>query len=85
MKTHKTYKVEEYQEILSRHNNVLAILSGHFHSNYETMKDGVYHISTPSLLAVPYSYKIIDIVTMKGFSPIIYTQLREVEVPDSDM
>ena len=82
LKTHKTYKVEEYQDILSKHNNVLAILSGHFHVNYETMKDGVYHISTPSLLNVPYSYKIIDIVTTKDFSPIIYTQLREFEVPD---
>lgn len=84
LKTHKTYKVEEYQEILSRHNNVLAILSGHFHINDEMMKDGVYHISSPSLITVPYSYKIIDIVTMKGFSPIIYTQLREFEVPEAN-
>ena len=59
-------------------------MSGHFHVNYETMKDGVYHISTPSLLSVPYSYKIIDIVTTKDFSPIIYTQLREFEVPDAN-
>lgn len=82
LKTHKTYKIEEYQQMLAKHNNVLAVLSGHFHTNDENMKNGVYHISTPSLIAVPYSYKIIDIITTKDFSPIIYTQLREFETDD---
>ncbi len=82
LKTHKTYKVEDYTNIIDKHANVLAIISGHLHTNGENMKNGVYHISTPSLLAIPHYYKIIDIVTMKDFSPIIYTQLREVEVKD---
>lgn len=82
LRTHKTYRVEDYNEILENHHNVLAIISGHFHMNSEIMKDGVYHINSPSLLALPQSYKIIDIVTTKEFSPIIYTQLREFEVQD---
>ncbi|MCM1339334.1 MAG: metallophosphoesterase [Muribaculaceae bacterium] len=82
LKTHKTYKVENYQEILSKHHNVLAVISGHFHVNSENMKDGVYHISSPALLSMPNSYKIIDIVTTKEFSPIIYTRLREFEVKE---
>ena len=80
LKTHKTYKVEEYREMLDKHQNLLAIISGHFHVNSENMKNGVYHISSPSLLTLPQAYKIIDIVTTKEFSPIIYTQLREFEV-----
>jgi hypothetical protein len=80
LKSHKTYKIETYQELLTKHNNVLAVVSGHFHVNSENMKNGVYHIATPSLLTMPNSYKIIDIVTTKEFSPIIYTQLREFEV-----
>lgn len=82
LKTHKTYKVEDYRAVLEKHHNVLAVVSGHFHLNGETMKDGVYHISTPALIGLPQSYKIIDIVTTKEFSPIIYTQLREFEVKD---
>ena len=82
LKTHKTYKPEVYNEVLEKHNNVLAIVSGHFHVNYETMKNGVYHISSPSILEMPNSYKIIDIVTTPDFSPLIYTQLREFEVKD---
>lgn len=80
--SHKTYKVETYREMLDKHHNVLAIISGHHHINSENMKNGVYHISSPSMIAMPQSYKIIDIVTTKEFSPIIYTQLREFEVKD---
>ena len=82
LKTHRRYKVEKYREIIDKHHNVLAIISGHFHMNSESMKNGVYHISSPSLLNLPHSYKIIDIVTTKEFSPIIYTQLREFELKD---
>lgn len=82
LKTHKTYKVENYKDIVEKHDNILAIVSGHLHTNGENMKNGIYHISTPSLLAMPNSYKIIDIVTMKDFSPIIYTQLRDVKIDE---
>lgn len=84
LKTHKTYKVEDYKDIIEKHNNILAIVSGHLHTNGENMKNGVYHISSPSLLAMPHSYKIIDIVTTKDFSPIIYTQLRDVQVNEDN-
>lgn len=82
LKTHRTYKVEQYQELIDKHNNLLAVISGHFHMNSENMKNGVYHIATPSLIGLPNAYKIIDIVTTKDFSPIIYTQLREFEVKE---
>lgn len=82
VKSHKTYKVEEYKELLNKHDNLLALLSGHFHVNSENMTNGVYHISSPSLIMLPQSYKIIDIVTTKEFSPIIYTQLREFTITE---
>ncbi len=79
-KSHNTYRAEEYLELLKKHSNVIAVISGHFHMNSEKMQDGIYHINSPSLLALPNQYKIIDIVTTKGFSPMIYTQLRELDV-----
>lgn len=79
-KSHQVYKPEDYMAVLNRHNNVIAIVSGHYHMNKEKMDNGVYHINSPSLMGMPNPYKIIDIVTTKGFSPMIYTQLREVEV-----
>lgn len=78
--SHGTYKAGEYLELLKKHSNVIALISGHFHMNSEKMQDGIYHINSPSLLALPNQYKIIDVVTTKGFSPMIYTQLRELDV-----
>ena len=78
-KTHRVYQVETYFDVLKKHDNVIAILSGHYHTNKEKMDNGIYHINSPSLMAVTNPYKIIDIVTTKGFSPMIYTQIREVE------
>ena len=78
--SHKTYKSEEYFKMLDKHSNVIAILSGHFHMNNEKMQNGIYHINSPSLLKLPHQYKIIDINVTKDFSPMIYTQLKEVTV-----
>lgn len=80
MATHSTYKAENYLDMLDKHNNVIAVISGHYHINGEQMRNGIYHISSPSLLNEPYQYKIIDIVTTNGFSPMIYTQLRAVNL-----
>ncbi len=80
LKTHRTYQPEKYFEVLDKHTNVLAVLSGHFHVNAEEMRNGVYHISTPTLMGLPHQYKIIDIISKEGLSPIIYTQLKEVEL-----
>lgn len=79
LRTHETYQAEKYFDVLNKHDNVLAIISGHFHTNSETMKDGIYHITTPTLHSEDGTYKIIDIVSKKGLSPIIYTQLKVVE------
>ena len=80
LKTHRVYEAEKYLSMLEKHDNVLAIISGHYHRNAESMQNGIYHINTPSLLSDPPSYKIIDIVSKRGFTPIIYTQLKEVEL-----
>ena len=68
--------------MLELHDNVIAVISGHFHVNSEIMQNGIYHISTPTLLDNPPVYKIIDIVSKDGLSPIIYTQLKEVEIDE---
>ena len=76
--SHDTYKKEEYLARLDKYNNVVAVISGHYHMNVEQMRNGVYHISSPSLIVPPNYYKIIEISTTKGFSPLIYTELRAI-------
>lgn len=78
-RTHVTYNVAEYEEILKKHSNVVAIFSGHYHANGETKQDGIYHVSTPSLLAPPNNYKVIDVSNKSKKDCQIYTQLRRAE------
>lgn len=78
-RTHMTYNKEAYEEVLKKHNNVVAIVSGHFHANGEKMVDGVYHVSTPALIAPPHDYKIIELVGNNREGYQVYTQLRHAE------
>lgn len=79
--SHRVFNKDEYLELLDKQDNVAAVIAGHIHTNGEIMRNGVYHITTPSLLNDPHSYKVITISTTRGYSPMVYTELKEVEMP----
>jgi len=70
-----THNALEYLQMLSKHNNVIAVVSGHFHKNDEVMYNGVYHITSPP--ASGGVYKIIDIDVDNGYE--VFTILKEVK------
>lgn len=78
-RTHTTFNVEAYEAVLNKHSNVIAIVSGHYHTNGETKKDGIYHISSPAMVEGPHNYKIIEICNKNKKGHEIYTQLRHAE------
>lgn len=78
-RTHTTYNVKDYENVLKKHKNVIAIFSGHYHANAEKMVDGIYHVSTPALVESPHNFKVIEIVKKDGGNYQIYTQLRRAE------
>lgn len=78
-RSHSTYKVEDYEAVLKKHTNVIAIFSGHYHANGECKKDGIYHVSTPSLVEDPHNYKVVEIIIKNKNDHQIYTQLRHAE------
>lgn len=80
VRSHMTYKAEDYLNILDAHDNVVAVVSGHYHMNKEEMRNGVYHISTPAMANEPHYYKLIEIVQQKGLLPMVFTQLREFDL-----
>ena len=67
-----TYNILEYMQMLSRHTNVIAIISGHYNKNDEITYNGVYHITTPNLGGGVY--KIVEIDENND----IYTLLRDI-------
>ena len=80
--SHSVYQKEKYIDLLDKYDNVISVIAGHLHMNSEIMRNGVYHITSPTLLNDPPSYKVINIVLTKGFSPMIYTELKEVDMEE---
>lgn len=70
-KNHNLYRKEDYLEILKKHNNVISIVSGHYHENREEMINGIYHIITKNFQNNTY-YKIIEIQEGDNF---VFTSL----------
>jgi len=65
------YKREEYLKVLNKHNNVVTVISGHYHYNKEEKINEVYHIITQKFSDNTY-YKLISIDDEDRF---IYTTL----------
>lgn len=70
-----TFKPEKYLELLSRHNNVKAVISGHFGVNSEQKVNGIVHISTAPLP----NYRVIDIMDYETQNPTIWAELKNVK------
>ena len=60
-RSHDTVNADEYFQIINSHDNVIAILSGHFHYDNVIYKKGIYHMSAPAFVMPPHEYKIISI------------------------
>lgn len=71
--THYTYKAEEYLQLLSEHNNVKAVIAGHFNVNSEKKVNGILHIATKN---AP-TYRIIDILDYETENPTFWSTIKE--------
>ena len=70
-----TFKPQKYLEVLNKHSNVKAVISGHFGVNKEESVNGVAHITT----APAPSYRIIDILDCTSNNPTIWAEVVEVK------
>lgn len=68
-----TYNADEYLKMLSKHQNVKAVVSGHFDVNKEQEINGIMHISTSNAPV----YRIIDIMNYKTQHPVIWSVIKE--------
>lgn len=68
-----TFKPELYMQVLAKHKNVKAVVSGHFGVNSEKTIYGVRHITT----AGGNEYRIIDILDCETENPTFWAQLRK--------
>ncbi len=71
-----TFKPENYLQLLNNHQNVKAVISGHFGVNREQDVNGVLHISTAPLP----QYRVIDILDYDTPNPTIWAQLKKLNI-----
>ena len=67
----RTYNADRYLEMLGKHDNVKAVISG-FGVNSENDVNGIKHITTADYPA----YRIIEIIDCDGKSPTIWSTLK---------
>ena len=73
--TYYTFKADEYLKVLSKHNNVKAIVAGHFGVNKEDTINGIIHISTAPLPC----YRVIDLIDYDSDNMTIWAEVKEIQ------
>lgn len=69
LRSHNLHNKDDYLKVIKKHNNVIAVISGHYHQNREEFEDNIYNIVTKKFDNNRY-YKLIEIEN--GF---VYTLL----------
>lgn len=70
-----TYKADKYLDMLKKHNNVKAVIAGHFGVNNEQNIDGIEHIST----APAPCYRIIDFIDFDTPTSTLWAEIKVAE------
>ena len=70
-----TFKPQNYIEVLQKHHNVKAVITGHFGVNKEQTVDGIVYITTASAPC----YRLIDIIDCDSKTPSIWAEVIDVK------
>jgi len=81
--SHVTRNADEYLKILDKYSNVIAVLSGHYHSTKIIQRKNVLHISSPALVEYPNAFRTIKITDLNDSTKfeirLVETNLKEVQ------
>lgn len=82
--THTMLYKEKYKEVIDKHNNIISISSGHFHTKKITIDEkGIYHISSPALVTPDYVYDFITVDYTK--IPFQKVKINKIDVKPIDL
>lgn len=62
---HRLKNAQEYLDVVQKYTMPIAIFSGHYHTTKITREDNILHISTPSLVTYPNSFRFVSITNYK--------------------
>ena len=59
--SHEITNREEYFNILDKHENVIMVLSGHYHASKAIERNNVLYVTTPSLIEYPHAFRYLTV------------------------
>ena len=82
--SHYVINAKQYLDVIDRHKNVVAVVSGHYHAARINKRNNVLHVSSPSLVQYPNAFRVIKMTTTKEgvkfdfeFKPTKLENIRE--------
>ena len=79
--THDVVNSDEYLEIIDKHDNVVAVLSGHYHCVKATIRNNVLHAAAPSLVQYPNAYRLMTFKDEDNCI-VVTSEFRETSLKD---
>ena len=79
--THDVVNSDEYLEIIDKHKNVIAVLSGHYHCVKATIRNNVLHAAAPSLVQYPNAYRLMTFKDEDNCI-VVTSEFRETSLKD---
>lgn len=79
--THDVVNSDEYLEIIDKYDNVIAVLSGHYHCVKATIRNNVLHAAAPSLVQYPNAYRLMTFKDEDNCI-VVTSEFRETSLKD---
>lgn len=71
--SHKVLNSDKYLEIIDKYENVIAVITGHYHATKVNVRNRVAHISSPALVQYPNAFRLI---TLKNIDEYVFISLK---------
>ena len=59
--SHEITNRDEYFNILDKHENVIMVLSGHYHGSKAVERNNVLYVTTPSMIEYPHAFRYLTV------------------------
>lgn len=71
--SHHVLNADKYLEILDKYQNVIALISGHYHAAKVNVRNKLAHISSPALVQYPNAFRL---VTLENIDEYVFISLE---------
>lgn len=79
--SHRVLNADEVLKVINKYKNPIAVFSGHYHTTKITQMGNVLHVSTPSMVSYPNSFRIVKVCSQKN-KVIFDIKLKETRYSD---